>query len=122
MEDPCLVMSSTSNFFENFLDQKKTTSLICGDLSDLPILGQLEQLLEQSVDQQRMRMSPDSTMNPQNSIGIHRNSHPESPDQSPSDQVPDSTTSDLAYDSDAFNSEDSCQSFPDVTSNGVDIK
>ena len=111
MEDPCLVMTSTatSNFFENFLDQKK----FCGDLRDLPVLGTsaLEQFLEQSEEQQRIRMSPDSTMNP---AGIPESRNNPSPDQSPSDQVPDSTTLDLAYDSDAFNSEDSCQSFPDV--------
>ena len=40
---------------------------------------------------------------------------------------PDSTTSDyaVAYDSDAFNSEDSCQSFPDVShdvATGAEIK
>lgn len=35
-------------------------------------------------------------------------------DSSSNDQVPDSTTSDLAYDSDAFNSEDSCSSFAEA--------
>ena len=125
MEDPCLV-ASTSNFFENFLDHKKTACV------DLPILdlgtSALEQFLEQShhlSEQQRMRMSPDSTME----SGMNsRNGHSGSPDQSPcADQVPDSTTSDyaVAYDSDAFNSEDSCQSFPDVSHDvdtGAEIK
>ena len=122
MEDPCLV-ASTSHFFENFLDHKKSAC-------DLPILdlgtSALEQFLEQThhlSEQQRMRMSPDSTME----SGMNsRNGHSAgSPDQSPcADQVPDSTTSDyVAYDSDAFNSEDSCQSFPDVSHDaGAEIK
>ena len=74
---------------------------------DLPILGQLEQFLEE-----RMRMSPDSTMH--EAVNIQPPHSIRSDSSSNNDQIPDSTTSDLAYDSDAFNSEDSCSSFAEA--------
>ena len=99
MEDPCLMTPSLERFF---FDSKK-------NLETLPILGTsaLEQFLE--IESERMRMSPDSTMN------NHPQVRPESiqSEGSNNDQVPDSTTSDL-YDSDAFNSEDSTSSFAEV--------
>lgn len=79
------------------------------DEKNLPILGTsaLEQFLDQ--ESERMRMSPDSTMNHIESSSIRSESS-----SNGDSQVPDSTTSDMAYDSDAFNSEDSCSSFAEA--------
>ena len=95
----------TPNIERFFLNDKKS-------LDSLPILGTsaLEQFLVQ--ESERMRMSPDSTMN---AVQIHvHNSNSINSDSSSNDQIPDSTTSDLNYDSDAFNSEDSCSSFAEA--------
>lgn len=89
---------------------------------DLPVLGSsaLEQFLQQAVVQQQRlvdmeRMSPDSTMEPlaseTASISLTMVSQQY---HSGGIAAPDSTTSDLTYDSDAFNSEDSCSSFAEV--------
>ena len=94
----------TSSLERFFFDSKK-------NLETLPILGTsaLEQFLE--IESERMRMSPDSTMNE-----VRPEARPESlkSEVSSNDQVPDSTTSDTFYDSDAFNSEDSTSSFAEV--------
>ena len=117
MEDPWLMTSST----DFFLDEKKPL------VDSLPILEKLEQILPQFLDQEseRMRMSPDSTMPHEvvNNQIQHSEAHSSIRSNSLSqinDQIPDSTTSDgspgseLAYDSDAFNSEDSCSSFAEA--------
>lgn len=95
---------SSSSLERFFLDEKKS----------LPILGTsaLEQFLHQ--ESERLRMSPDSTVNinAEHSSGQH-SIHSDSSVHH-NDQVPDSTTTDLAYDSDAFNSEDSCSSFAEA--------
>ena len=119
MEDPWLMTSST----DFFLDEKKPL------VDSLPILEKLEQILPQFLDQEseRMRMSPDSTMPHEvvNNQIQHSEAHSSIRSNSLSqinDQIPDSTTSDgspgseLAYDSDAFNSEDSCSSFAEAQS------
>ena len=99
MEDPCLMTTPSIERF--FYDSKS-----------LPILGQLEQFLEQ--ESERMRMSPDSTMTegPVSTSGAESLGSEGS--SSNADQVPDSTTSDLCYDSNAFDSEDSTSSFAEV--------
>ena len=99
MEDPCLMTTPSIERF--FYDSKS-----------LPILGQLEQFLEQ--ESERMRMSPDSTMTegPVSTSGAE--SLRSEGSSSNADQVPDSTTSDLCYDSNAFDSEDSTSSFAEV--------
>jgi hypothetical protein len=118
MEDSCLMISSSTLeklfFLDNNCEETKKT------LKDLPILGTsaLEQFLEHTVqEQQRMRMSPDSTME------LPQPLRPSASSDLPILQncvVPDSTTSDLTYDSDAFNSEDSCSSFAEVTAASTD--
>lgn len=98
----------TTPGFERFIfDSKK-------NLESLPFLGtrDLEQFLEQ--ESERMRMSPDSTMTegPVSTSGAE--SLRSEGSSSNADQVPDSTTSDLCYDSNAFDSEDSTSSFAEV--------
>ena len=97
----------SSNLESFFLDEKK-------HLDSLPILGTsaLEQFLHQ--DSERMRMSPDSTMPSEAVNSVASGPMSIHSDSSCHDQVPDSTTSELAYDSDAFNSEDSCSSFAEA--------
>ena len=101
MEDPCLI--STPSIERFFFDSKK-------NLETLPILGTsaLEQFLEQ--ESERMRMSPDSTMTEGTVSTSGASIRSEGGYSNAADQVPDSTTSDLYYDSNAFDSESSCQS------------
>ncbi len=147
MEDPCLTFpSSLERFLYQTSNSDKTglsrnsydnsvnsgsgsdiSSNSSSSLSDLPILGTsaLEQFLEQSVQEnqrlnnmQDQRMSPDSSSN---AVGASLSSveDEQPPVASQNNMVPDSTTSDLAYDSDAFNSEDSCSSFAEVMANSA---
>ena len=107
MEDPCLI--STPSIERFFFDSKK-------NLETLPILGTsaLEQFLEQ--ESERMRMSPDSTMTEGTVSTSGASIRSEGGYSNAADQVPDSTTSDLYYNSDAFDSESSICSLAELAS------
>ena len=82
MEDPCLMTPTLERFF---FDSKTRETL--------PILGTsaLEQFLE--IESERMRMSPDSTMNNHGNLPIKPESLRSEGSTSTENQIPDSTTS-----------------------------